>query len=515
MSGKIALIERGNCTDATKIANASGAGAIAVIVFNKRVSEGSDGGEAVIIMDVSGPPIATIPSLFVSRTNGLALVAWLGSHPGAQATLSPVLPLIDVSTPADVISSFSSRGPSSLRGLKPDLVAPGENIYSGAITTTNPGGVSDPSRFKSASGTSQATPHVAGAAALLKQLHPSWTPLQIKSALISSANNAVFTDSTKTVNAGVLDDGSGRADLSLASSVNATFSPASLSYGFISVGAQAVQVSKDLEITNQSGGPNTYTISFQNLNPGTGISLSASASSVSPAAGQSTTVTITLTAAGCASTGDRTGYVVITDQGNQVLRVPYWVRIVPAPSVQFNSPTFSVSEGPPPAGATARVASILVTRSGGDSSTTVSVDFATSDGTASQRTDYTTASGTITFAPGQTTRTFNIPIVDDGYVEQTETVNLTLSNAIGANLGSPNQAVLSIDDDDDNGPATTNPLDDPTCFVRQHYFDFLSRTPDPSGFNFWIGKITTPACGDACLLIAKAHLCFKFFLFRA
>jgi subtilisin family serine protease len=130
--------------------------------------------------------------------------------------------------------------------LKPDLVAPGEQIYSGAITANNPDGVSDPSGFAAVSGTSQATPHVAGGAALLKQLHPTWTPLQIKSALISSANTAVFTDSTKTVTTGVLDDGGGREDLALASSVSATFSPASLSYGFLSVLAQPVTVSKDL-----------------------------------------------------------------------------------------------------------------------------------------------------------------------------------------------------------------------------------------------------------------------------
>lgn len=514
LTGKIALIERGNCTEAVKISNANSAGASAVIVYNKPVSEGSDGGDTVISMDVSGPPLAAIPSLFVSRANGLALVNWLLSHPGAQATLTPVA-LIEVATPSDVISLFSARGPTLQRGLKPDLVAPGENIYSGAITTTNPGGVSDPSRFANASGTSQAAPHVTGGAALLKQLHPTWTPLQIKSALISSANTAVFTDSTKIVNAGVLDDGAGREDLSLASSVNATFSPASLSYGFVTVGSQSVQVTKDLQIKNESGGANSYSISFQNLNPGTGISLTTSASPVSPAAGQSTTVTITLTAAAGAAAGDRTGYVLITDQNSQVLRVPYWVRFQPAPTVQFNGSVFSASEGPPPSGATARVATITVTRAG-DSTTTVSVDFATSDGTgptpASQRTDYTTASGTITFAPGQTSRTFSVPIVDDGYVEQTETVNLTLSNPVGADLASPSQAVLFIDDDEEQD-ATTNPLDDPTFFVRQHYFDFLSRSPDSGGFNFWIGQITgPPACANAaCLLQRRITVSNAFF----
>jgi len=232
-------------------------------------------------------------------------------------------------------------------------------------------------------------------------------------------------------------------------------------------------------------------------------------------------VSINITAAGSSGTGDRAGYIVITDQTNQVLRVPYWVRIVPPPSVQFNGSIFSVTEGPPPTGATSKVVPIFVTRSG-DPSTTVSVDYATSDGTASQRRRYITASGTMTFSPGQTTKFFNVIIVDDGYTEQTESVNLTLSNAIGANLGTPNQAELRIDDDDDNGDATTNPLDDPTqaYFVRQHYYDFLSRSPDAGGFDFWKGQITgnsqnNPApCanGDAvCLLQRRITVSNAFF----
>lgn len=188
---------------------------------------------------------------------------------------------------------------------------------------------------------------------------------------------------------------------------------------------------------------------------------------------------------------------------------------LPPPTVQFNSSIYPISEGPPPNGTTARVASILVTRSG-DTSTTVTVDYATSDGTgptpASQRTDYTTASGTLTFAPGQTTRTFNIPIIDDLYVEQTETVNLTLSNPVGANLGSLSQAVLSIDDDEEE-PGTTNPLDDPSFFVRQHYFDFLSRSPDANGFNFWVNQISGANCGSnaACLLQRRITVSNAFF----
>jgi minor extracellular serine protease Vpr len=507
LAGKIALIERGNCSFNTKVVAAGSAGALAAIIYNKSVSEGSDGGDTVFIMDVSGQPNATIPSVFIARSSGLALRDWSATHPGAQITLTPVS-LIDLPNPADVISIFSSRGPSSLRTLKPDLVAPGEPIYSGAITTANPDGISHPSGFASASGTSQAAPHVAGGAALLKQLHPTWTPQQIKSALMNSANNAVFTDGTLTTRVGVLDAGAGREDLGLASSVNATFSPASLSYGFVIVSSQ---VGLGLQITNQTAGANTYTITVQDINPGTGVSVSPSLNQVSPAAGQSSSVTMNLTVSGSATLGDHTGYVVITDSNSQVLRVPYWVRVQAAPTLQFNSNIFSVTEGPPPQGSTAKVAQIVVTRQG-DSSGTATVDFATSDGTASQRTRYITALGTLTFSPGQTVRTFNVIIVDNGYVQDTQTVVLNLSNPTGAALGTPNQATLFIDDDEE-ADATTNPLDDPQFFVRQHYFDFLNRTPDSGGFNFWVSQITgPPACGNApCLTQRRITVSNAFF----
>lgn len=83
------------------------------------------------------------------------------------------------------ISSFSSRGTTPYTYLKPEVMAPGYNIYSTYFT----GG------YKSMSGTSMSTPHVAGAAALLIQTHPTWTPSQVKSALITGChqlNNSVW-----------------------------------------------------------------------------------------------------------------------------------------------------------------------------------------------------------------------------------------------------------------------------------------------------------------------------------
>ncbi len=320
LSGKVALIERGNCSFANKVDAAAAAGARAVIVFNKDISEGDDGGETLILMDVTG---TQIPSVFIRRSSGLALRDFVRSNPSATLNIAP---LGSISAPGDVIASFSSRGPAPTRTLKPDLSAPGVIIYSGAIKTANADGVSDPSGFTSVSGTSQATPHVAGAAALVKQLHPTWTPEQIKSALIASATNDVFTTTSKTTRAGILAQGGGRIDVSRAGAIAATFSPANLSFGVNKLKKKPVTLTLDLAVTNQTGGQNTFNISIQQLDPNEFVTVTPSTSTVTLASGGTATVTITIFAAKQAEKRSYTGYVVVTDLTGQTLHVPYWVQ---------------------------------------------------------------------------------------------------------------------------------------------------------------------------------------------
>ncbi|MEA3397763.1 MAG: Calx-beta domain-containing protein [Chloroflexota bacterium] len=115
-------------------------------------------------------------------------------------------------------------------------------------------------------------------------------------------------------------------------------------------------------------------------------------------------------------------------------------QIAVAVALQFSSATYSVNED-------AGSATITVTL-GAASSVTVTVDYATSDGTAVAGSDYTTATGTLTFSPGVTSQTFTVPITDDTEIEGDETVNLVLSNPANALLGSPSSAVLTIVNDD-------------------------------------------------------------------
>jgi minor extracellular serine protease Vpr len=325
LKGKIALIERGNnCSFAQKVNNADQAGAAAVIIYNKDISEGTDGGDNLFPFGADGTEIL---SVLVKRSVGLALKSWLQSHVGAQVAITPQA-VGEVSVPADLLATFSALGPSAVEGLKPDVSAPGISIYSGAIKTGNSNtGVVDPSGFTSEQGTSQATPHVAGAAALIRQLNPTFTPEQVKSVLISSAMTDVFIDTAKTEHAGVLDTGGGRIDLAAAGSVTATLSPPSLSFGIRKLKGKDVSVSINLKITSVIDGQNLFTVGTQQLDPGDGITVSTTTPSLSLTRGQTGTATITMAAVAGSQRRDYTGYVLITG-GGQTLHVPYWVRFV-------------------------------------------------------------------------------------------------------------------------------------------------------------------------------------------
>ncbi len=115
----------------------------------------------------------------------------------------------------------------------------------------------------------------------------------------------------------------------------------------------------------------------------------------------------------------------------------------PPVTVQFSANDYTVTEK-------AGSATITVTLSAA-STQQVTVDYATSDGTATAPADYTATSGTLTFAAGVTSQTFTVTVIDDGVMEPVETVNLTLSNPVNATLGVPAAATLWIAD-------STNPI---------------------------------------------------------
>lgn len=170
MDGQIALVIRGACAFTDKYNNAAAAGARAIVVYND--------GTAADRIDpiVMSAPDTTIPGVMIRHPDG-ELIA---STADTTGTLSPE---IQVSR-EDRITGFSSRGANAGAPdiIKPDLAAPGVGIIAGTSPVSSGGDL-----FASLSGTSMASPHIAGIMALLKQAHPDWTPAMAKSALMTSA----------------------------------------------------------------------------------------------------------------------------------------------------------------------------------------------------------------------------------------------------------------------------------------------------------------------------------------
>ncbi len=210
-TGKFALIMRGTCSFSEKIVNATTAGAVAVVMFNNR----------------GGPPIAmstpgtTIPSVMVGQGDGLDLIDYIDANAPVTVRLNFAQSVIVNPDFADIMDSGSSRGPSDWEVLKPDYAAPGVNILAAVAAS---GG--DPVQYAFYSGTSMAAPHGAGAAALMIDLHPDWSPAEIKSALQTTTFPwwlMSATTASSVVAANPFDTGSGRLDLEGAANAGLVF----------------------------------------------------------------------------------------------------------------------------------------------------------------------------------------------------------------------------------------------------------------------------------------------------
>ncbi|MDQ3667611.1 MAG: TIGR03118 family protein [Acidobacteriota bacterium] len=177
--------------------------------------------------------------------------------------------------------------------------------------------------------------------------------------------------------------------------------------------------------------------------------------------------------------------------------------------IQFSTDDYAIGEG-------GGHIDITVTRSGNVSGS-ATVNYATFDQSqpnhASQKSDFQIALGTLHFAPGQTSQTFRLLLVDDLFDEGDETVILVLSNPTGAGvgLGSPNIAEVTILDNDSGAP-TSNPVDETQFFVRQHYLDFLNREPDAAGLAFWTNNIEACGADAQCREVKRIDTSAAFFL---
>jgi subtilisin family serine protease len=201
IAGKIVFCERGTYGRVEKAQNVADAGGVGYIMMNDAANGSS------LVADAF-----PIPGVHISYNDGVALRTWLTTHPGATARISGTI--FDLSSSnGDVMASFSSRGPASntfANMIKPDLGAPGVDILAAVADNGSAG-----ADYDLYGGTSMAAPHVAGSAALLRGLHPTWTAGEIQSALMTTSTPSVKKEdgSTDTI---PFDIGSGRVQVALA-----------------------------------------------------------------------------------------------------------------------------------------------------------------------------------------------------------------------------------------------------------------------------------------------------------
>ena len=304
LTGKIVLASRGVCAFVVKAAHAQAAGAIGIVFVDNRP------GEANPI-----PAQLPIPSGMISDLDGAQLRVYLGTH-GGTATIRAGGDYQQIATGrSGVITSFSSAGPTEWGHLlKPDISAPGGQI----LSSTLPEFAGSP--FAVFDGTSMATPHIAGSAALLLQLHPGWTPGEIKSALMSTAAPA-WGNTSRTVEAPVFEEGGGLAQLTRATDPRLFTSPASLSYPDLNVNAGAKSQGQLVRVTDAGGGAGVWQVSLspQSASAGTTIDLPGQISL--PPGGEADLSVVANASAGAAA-GDDYGFVILT-QGSVSRRIPY------------------------------------------------------------------------------------------------------------------------------------------------------------------------------------------------
>ncbi|WP_138494464.1 S8 family serine peptidase [Paenibacillus pinistramenti] len=341
LKGKIALIKRGEFNFSEKAANAQKAGAAAVLIYNNLP-------EALETGTVEGGGI-TIPVYALSGVDGDKIKAALSSH-ALTAELSQVIE-------QDILASFSSRGPAKQSyTMKPDISAPGMNIVSSVPEYEG--------WYESESGTSMAAPHIAGAAALIRQKYPELTPDEIKSLIM---NNAVSMNDRSGSRYSYMDQGAGRIDLNqvmdakaiamvqqttdaVENQVSAAYHTGSLSLGYVAKGTSA---QRTVEIKDLSGSASTYTISSSWYGEAAGaadITLSQSLVEVAPGGDASFTATVNMSGSAAADQLYE-GKLMLTDSSSgDVIALPITVYAGEAPQVntvsglQASPPAFSPND---------------------------------------------------------------------------------------------------------------------------------------------------------------------------
>lgn len=327
VEGRIALIQRGEIAFVDKIWNARENGARGVIIYNS-----ADGSNAPGPVDIFlGTAFDYIPTLDISHTVGAEFAAALESGSG-QVTFNS---FEDTMTAGDQVNASSSRGPSTPNfDIKPDIAAPGTNILS-TIPAFASSGDGYEKAYAQYTGTSMATPHAAGIAALILELHPEWGPFDVKSAM---SNTAKVLDTSAF---DVFAQGAGLVQPYAAATTDTlikvphestmdgtthTHTRGTMSFGYESPGDAARTVTKDLIIESGSGGTYSFEVVTTKAPTGAmaGATLTPSMNSVTVNGSQTVEFTLDIPAGTAEPGNEFLGYINVSS-GSGTYSVPFAV----------------------------------------------------------------------------------------------------------------------------------------------------------------------------------------------
>ena len=312
LDGEIAAVSRGVCAFSVKIRNAQQAGAVAVLVVNNVAGDptamGSDG----------TPNQPTIPAYMLAKEALDEVIA----ADGTPATIEEELAYFATAN-ANIMAGFSGQGPTDVTWrVKPDVVAPGVNVLSSIPHTY----CDAPPCFAFFQGTSMATPHLAGSAAVIRGYHPDWSAAQVRSAIVNTANREVLKD-FQTGTQIVTDPniiGSGLEDLLEAVEAEVVLNPVSISYGQIPSGSGKGRTA-EVTLTNTTDGTLTYTLAIEDATAGTTFAVSPS--SVTLDAGESASVSVSAQVARGTPSGDAHAWLTVSAGGTEVAHMALYLFV--------------------------------------------------------------------------------------------------------------------------------------------------------------------------------------------